>query len=108
MNSTPVRLLAALLLLLTLPPPATAQDAVDAAESANGAIHRAETARRAAAGAGAEWLETGKLIEKARQAADDGDFEQAEALAEKARQQGELAVAQAQREAGAWQQRVVR
>jgi hypothetical protein len=108
MNSRPVRLLAAALFLLAVPPPATAQDAAATAESANSAIHQAETARRAAAEAGAEWLETGKMIDKARQAADDGDFEQAAALAEKARQQGELAVAQAQREAEAWQQRVIR
>jgi len=108
MSSRPVRLLTALLFLLAVPPPAMAQDAAATAASADGAIRQAETARRAAAEAGAEWLETGKLIETARQAADDGDFEQAAALAEKARQQGELAVAQAQREAAAWQQRVVR
>jgi len=108
MSSRPVRLLTALLFLLAVPPPATAQDAAATAASADGAIRQADIARRAAAEAGAEWLETGELIEKARQAADEGDFEQAAALAEKARQQGDLAVAQAQREAVSWQQRVVR
>jgi hypothetical protein len=59
-------------------------------------------------GQGAEWLETGNLIESARREADQGNWEQAAALAERALRQGELAVAQARRESDAWQARVVR
>jgi hypothetical protein len=71
-------------------------------------IQQAEAARRQAAGQGAEWLETGNLIESARREADQGNWEQAAALAERALRQGELAVAQARRESEAWQARVVR
>jgi len=78
------------------------------AEAVENAISRAEAARRLAAEHRAEWLQTAELIEKARNSAALGDYEKAMALAEEARQQGELAVAQARREAEAWQQRVVR
>lgn len=71
-------------------------------------IRQAEAARRTAAGLGAEWLETGEIIEQARRAADQGNWGQAATLAEQALSQGELAVAQAEREAEAWRARVVR
>ena len=67
----------------------------------------AEASRQRAAEAGAEWLDTGPLIEQAKHAAENEDWEQALALALKAKQQGELAVAQAQRESVAWRERVI-
>lgn len=71
-------------------------------------IQQAEAARRHAAEQGAEWLETGDLIEIARREAGQGNWEQAAALAEQALRQGELAAAQAERESEAWRARVVR
>jgi hypothetical protein len=70
-------------------------------------IREAEAARSRAASLGAEWLETRKLIAEARQLAESGDLQQAAQRAEEARQQGELAAAQAERESTAWQRRVV-
>ena len=71
-------------------------------------IREAEAARRRAAEAGTEWLETENLIQRARREADQGNWPQAAALAEQALQQGELAVAQAERESETWRSRVVR
>ena len=71
-------------------------------------IRQAEAARQMAAGLGAEWLETEGVIEQARREADQGNWGQAATLAEQALRQGELAVAQAEREAEAWRARVVR
>lgn len=71
-------------------------------------IEQAEAARREAAERGAEWLATRSLIEQARREADEGNWRQAADLAEQALQQGNLAVEQAERESGAWQDRVVR
>jgi hypothetical protein len=63
---------------------------------------------QAAADAGYEWLETGDLLEQAREAHEAGDFELAFALLEKAGFQAEAALTQAEREAGTWQDRVIR
>jgi hypothetical protein len=109
-------LLVAMALMAGQAPAASAQEspgeaeaaASVTAEAAADAISRAEAARRLAAEHRAEWLETAGLIEQARESAALGDYEKAMALAEEARQQGELAVAQAEREAEAWQRRVVR
>jgi hypothetical protein len=68
----------------------------------------AESAQKAAAEAGAEWLETGALIDQARLDAEQENWDIAIELAEKAKQQGELAVLQAERESIAWHNRVVR
>lgn len=91
---------------------ALAQDPPDAsaasAETVAELIDLAESARRAASEQRVEWLETADLIEQARREADLGNLTQAAELAELARQQGILAAAQAQREAEAWQRRVVR
>ena len=78
------------------------------AESATRSIGRAEAARHQAAELHVEWLETHSLIEQARKEAGLGHYEKAMALADKARQQGELAVEQYERESEAWQRRVVR
>jgi hypothetical protein len=68
----------------------------------------AEQERQAAADAGYEWLETEDLLEQAREAQEAGDTELALQLVEKARFQAEAAVAQAEREAEVWQDRVIR
>lgn len=83
-------------------------DAVPDAASVAVLVEQAEAARRRAAELATEWLNTRELIAEARDAAQRGDFQQAADLATRARRQGELAVAQAEREATAWQRRVVR
>jgi hypothetical protein len=85
-----------------------AAEQVASAESVSRAIAAAEAARREAAVVGAEWLETGALIEQARTAETRGDWAEALEQASRARHQGELAIAQAKREATAWRHRVVR
>ncbi len=77
-------------------------------ETATAEISLAETARQRASEAGAEWLATESLIEQARQAAAEQDWESALETARRARRQGELALEQAQHESTAWQSRVVR
>jgi len=67
----------------------------------------AEASRQRAAEAGAEWLETGSLIEQAKHAVENEDWRQALVLARRAKQQGELAVEQAGRESVAWRERVI-
>jgi hypothetical protein len=90
------------------PPAASAAGAAVSAETVAALIDRAEAAQSAAAERRAEWLETGGLIEQARKEAGLGNLARAAELAELARRQGELAVAQAAREAEAWARRVVR
>ena len=68
----------------------------------------AQNAQKAAAAAGAEWLETDALIDQARRDAEQENWDTAIELAMKAKQQGELAVMQAERESIAWHNRVVR
>jgi hypothetical protein len=68
----------------------------------------AEAARLRAAATGAEWLQTGSLIDQAKQAVEDEEWQLALALARKAKQQGELAIEQAERESVAWRSRVIR
>jgi hypothetical protein len=77
-------------------------------ESFAALITAAQSAQKAAAAAGAEWLETGTLIDQARRDAEQENWDMAIELALKAKQQGELAVMQAERESIAWQNRVVR
>jgi len=68
----------------------------------------AQSAQKAAAAAGAEWLQTGALIDQAGHEAEQENWDMAIELAMKAKQQGELAVIQAERESIAWRNRVVR
>lgn len=78
------------------------------AETVHELIREAETARSRAAELRAEWLDTARLIDAARKLAESGELQQAAERADLARQQGELAVAQAERESAAWQRRVIR
>lgn len=68
----------------------------------------AERLRAEASAAGAEWLQTAKLLEQARDAEAGGDNEAALVLVEEARFQAEAALRQAEHEATAWRARVVR
>lgn len=68
----------------------------------------AERLRAEAAELGWEWIETGKLLDQAREMAEKGDDEGALALVEKARFQADAAIKQAEHEAEAWKQRVAR
>ena len=70
-------------------------------------LAEAELLRVEAAAAGAEWLQTGALLEQARDEAAGGDMDAARALVDKAQFQGEAALRQAEHEASAWQNRVV-
>jgi len=78
------------------------------AASVTNLIDEAEAARSQAAALDAEWLDTRTLIDGARKAAANQNWQVAAELAARAKQQGELAVVQARREASAWRHRVVR
>ncbi|MEJ2171561.1 MAG: hypothetical protein P8X59_02165 [Woeseiaceae bacterium] len=71
-------------------------------------IAAAERQRAEAAAAGAEWLQTGKLLEQARQEAEQDNVDAALELVDKAKFQAEMALQQALREEEAWVRRVVR
>ena len=68
----------------------------------------AQQLRMDAAAMGAEWLETGKLLETAVDANERGDSDKALQLVEEAKFQAEAAIRQAEHESGAWRERVVR
>lgn len=88
---------------------ATAMIAVSACSSEfDRRYAKAEHLRAEAAAAGAEWLETGKLLDQANEEAAGGNMDAAFLLLEKARFQAETAIKQAEHEAGAWAGRVVR
>lgn len=67
-----------------------------------------EHLRAEAAAAGAEWLQTEALLDQARDEAARGDTDAALALVDKARFQSEAALRQAEYEATAWQDRVIK
>jgi hypothetical protein len=68
----------------------------------------AESLRQQAAAQGYEWIATAGLLEQAETLAADGDTEGALALLEQARFQSAAALEQAEREAQAWQGRVLK
>lgn len=71
-------------------------------------LAEAEQLRLEAAAAGAEWLQTGSLLEQARDQAAAGDMDAALALVDKAHFQAEAALLQAEYESTAWQNRVIK
>lgn len=79
----------------------TAKVDANSAKAAEEAIAAAEAARKKASSVKGEWRDTGKFIKEAEALAKSGDFAGAIALADKARQQGELGYAQAMKEKGA-------
>ena len=64
---------------------------------------RAEQARAQAAELQYEWTTIAPLLKQAETARAKGDHDSANRLCEEARQQARLAIAQAEREAAAWQ-----
>ncbi len=77
-------------------------------KSFNASYEAAEEARKKAASMHNEWRDTGKMLKKAKEAAAKGDYETAEKLANKARMQGEMAVAQAKEQEQLWQSAVIK
>ena len=67
----------------------------------------AECLRQAAASLAVEWLETENLLFHSLKEADEGRWESALELVEKARLQAEQALRQAEHEAEAWKKRVI-
>jgi len=78
------------------------------ADQAESAIKAAEAVRKRAAAAGNEWLQTGSLLEEAREAVSNEQWQRALERAQHATRQSELAIEQAERESTAWRERVVR
>ncbi len=76
--------------------------------SFNASYEAAEEARKKAASMHNEWRDTGKMLKKAKEAAGKGDYETAEKLANKAKLQGEMAVAQAKEQEQLWQSAVIK
>lgn len=68
----------------------------------------AERLRAEAAAVDSEWLQTGSLLEQAKEAAARDDLDEALALVEQAHFQAEMAIRQAAVEAEAWTGRVVK
>lgn len=60
------------------------------------ALAAAKASLKAARAMQYEWRDSGKILKKAEKAAESGHFSSAQALALKAKRQGELAVAQAE------------
>ncbi len=96
-NGTALAVLAASILLLGACTSAFEQE-----------FRAAEALRAEAAAIGAEWIETGRLLDEAQSADAEGDTDRALALVEKARFQAEAAIEQARRESTSWRERVIR
>ena len=77
-------------------------------EDAAAAIAAAETARERSAALKHEWNTIAPLIAEAQAAAESGAYDDAVALAGRAKFQGEAAIAQARHESDHWQKAVVR
>ena len=72
------------------------------------AYEAAVAARKAAVEVGYEWRDTKKLLRQARKLAKKGEFENAVALANRAKRQGELGVMQAEEQEAVWRAAVVK
>jgi len=79
---------------------------VSASEEFTAAWDAADAARKDAAAVGYDWRDTGKMLGKAKSAADEGDMENAMKMVAQAQEQSEDAMAQQKREAELWQARV--
>lgn len=80
----------------------------DDAATFEAAYKSADAARMAAAEVGFEWRDTRKMLRRARKLAENGKYEQAIALANQAKRQGESGVVQAQVQETTWQSRVLK
>ena len=85
-------------------PPAAANDEATFVAVYNAAV----AARKAAAKAGYEWRDTKKLLRQARKLAEKGKLEEAIALADRAKRQGELGLMQAEEQDAVWRAAVVK
>jgi len=85
---------AAIALALTGLVAGSAQAGDDAAQFKQ-AIEKAEAAKKKAASVKGEWRDTGKIIKKAKAAAEKGDYTKAIKMANTAYRQGELGYQQA-------------
>lgn len=85
-------------------PPAAANDEATFVAVYNAAV----AARKAAAKAGYEWRDTKKLLRQARKLAEKGKLEEAIALANRAKRQGELGLVQAEEQEAVWRAAVVK
>ena len=105
-------LLASMIIFFSLlgskPLQATGSEQQPAADQVMSLIEQAEVVRQRASQVGAEWLRTGQLINEARQFAEAGEWQRADATARLALRQGELALEQSVRESSAWKDRVLR
>ena len=72
------------------------------------AYQSADAARMAAAEVGFEWRDTKKMLRQAKKLAEKGEYEQAIALANRAKRQGEFGVLQAEEQEKTWQSRVLK
>ncbi|RDH85037.1 MAG: SoxXA-binding protein [endosymbiont of Galathealinum brachiosum] len=70
-------------------------------EGYNAALVNANKSLKAAAQANYVWRDSGKMLKKADKAAKKGDFETATKLANQAKRQGDMALAQSKEQAGA-------
>jgi hypothetical protein len=77
-------------------------------ESFRHAFEVADCVRKAASSQGAEWLETEKLLHRSLELANTGDWEKALQLVQIAHFQAITALQQAEHEAEAWKNRVVK
>jgi alkyl sulfatase BDS1-like metallo-beta-lactamase superfamily hydrolase len=93
MNSTQFIILTAILTIVT----GMSLDVVyaDPTAAVTSAIEQAKAARQKAASVKGEWRDTAQLIQKALEAAGQGDDAKAKQLAAQAREQGELGYQQA-------------
>ena len=83
--------------------------AVAADMAAFKAAHAAADAeRKKAAKVGMEWRDTGKMLKQAKKLAEKGKFEEATALADKAKAQGIAGQRQAEVQAKAWKAAVLK
>jgi hypothetical protein len=107
-NPAPASLLTAILWVATATMAGAADESAADPAAVSELISQAEAERRRAAEGRAEWLQTSRLIDEARQQADQGNWTAAADLAGKALRQSRLALEQAAREQEAWRDRVVR
>ena len=79
---------------LTLSACSSSPDTAHSTSDATAAITAAEDANNKAQKVNYEWRDTGKIIKKAKKALEDGSFDMAVKLADKAKRQAQLAYKQ--------------
>ena len=86
------------------PPQARASDAA----TFKAAYEAAVAARKSVRAAGFEWRDIKKMLRDARKLAKKGEFAKAVELADRAKHQGELGLIQAEEQASAWREAVLK